>query len=95
MDTIIREPVDGWLIRMNDEVGKMAVPGSLFRFGRTSFGRNLPLVETYQPGWAVGTQHLMPFNSEDGLRQFLLGLGFTERERVTNDAPRWTMESQP
>ncbi|KVD29912.1 hypothetical protein [Burkholderia ubonensis] len=36
MATFVREPIDGWLIRQNDEMGKRAAPGCLFRFGRVA-----------------------------------------------------------
>ncbi|MBN3761178.1 hypothetical protein G3O01_10145 [Burkholderia sp. Ac-20365] len=97
MAKIVREPVDGWLIRMNDEVGKRAVPGCLFRFGRMSMDGRLPVVETYQPGWTVGTQYFLPFKDESALRAFLLGLGFEERPRVAqgDGTPLWRLDSQP
>lgn len=92
---ILREVVDGWLIAMNDEVGKRACPGSVFRFGRKS--GDYPLVETFQPGWSVGTQHLMPFRDEEEVRAFLLGLGFTEKPRVDvdDDTTLWSLDSNP
>lgn len=33
---IIREPVDGWMVRMNDEVSKRVLPEAVFRFGRVT-----------------------------------------------------------
>ncbi len=94
---IIREPTDGWLIRMNDEVGTRACAGSMFRFGRRSMDGNYPVVETYQPGWAVGTRYFVPFADEQAVRTFLLGLGFTECRRVTPDTttPEWSHDSPP
>lgn len=51
---IIREPVDGRMVRMNDEVGTRVVPGSVFRFGRvTSLNGGQPLEEILQLGWAI------------------------------------------
>ncbi|MBN3839259.1 hypothetical protein [Burkholderia sp. Ac-20349] len=90
--TYVSEPIDGWVIAMNDEVGKRAAPGAMFRFGRLPLsGSNRPVVETCQPGFSAGTQYFMPFESEAQVREFLLDLGFTERARVTDQAtPRWT-----
>ncbi|MDV3102905.1 hypothetical protein [Burkholderia cenocepacia] len=93
---IIREPVDGWMIRMNDEVGKRVVPGSVFRFGRvTSLNDGRPLVEILQPGWTRGLRYFDPFNDEAGVRAFLVGLGFTERPRVTpgDGTPLWDFDA--
>ncbi|MBN3729479.1 hypothetical protein G3N98_00825 [Burkholderia sp. Tr-20390] len=92
MTKVIREPVDGWLILMNDEVGKRAAPGSIFRFGRTAEG-NHPLVEMLQPGWAVGSRHFVPFKDEAAVREFLTGLGFKEMPRVTSGTPNWELDS--
>lgn len=95
MAVILREPEDGWLIRMTDEVGKMATPGSLFRFGRKSLGGDDPVVEMYQPGWSTGARYFHPFQNEAEVRAFLLGLGFTEAPRITPgyDTPRWKLDS--
>jgi hypothetical protein len=80
---------------MNDEVGKLAVPNSIFRFGRKSMDGQHPVVETRQPGWSTGTQYFHPFKDEVAVREFLLGLGFTEMPRATNDTPRWKLETPP
>jgi hypothetical protein len=80
---IVREVVNGWLIAMNDEVGKRAASGAVFRLGRMSMDGQHPVVETLQPGRSSGTQYFMPFKDEAEVREFLLGLGFTE-------LPRWT-----
>lgn len=48
MTVIVREVVDGWLIAMNDEVGKRAAPGAVFRMGRMSTDGRYPVVETSQ-----------------------------------------------
>ncbi|WP_321820900.1 MULTISPECIES: hypothetical protein [unclassified Burkholderia] len=95
MAKVIREPVDGWLIRMNDEVGKRAVSGCVFRFGRMSMDGRYPLVEMRQPGWSAGAQHFHPFKDEAAVREFLLGLGFAEMPRVPpgEDTPRWRLDS--
>ncbi|AMU19216.1 hypothetical protein A3203_38985 (plasmid) [Burkholderia cenocepacia] len=93
---VIREPVDGWMVRMNDEVGKRVVPESVFRFGRvTSLNDGKPLVEILQPGWTHGLRYFVPFNDEAGVRAFLVGLGFTERPRVTpgDGTPLWDFDA--
>jgi hypothetical protein len=74
---------------MNDEVGKRAVPGSVFRFGRTSMDGKHPIVEIKQPGWAVGTRYFVPFKDEGEVRDFLIDLGFIEQPRANADTPRW------
>lgn len=89
MPKVIREPIDGWLIAMNDEVGKRAAPGSVFRFGRMSTDGKYPVVEIQQPGWAVGTRYFVPFKDEGEVRAFLLDLGFTEQPRAGTDTPFW------
>ena len=96
MAAVIREPVDGWLIRMNDEIGKRAVPGCLFRFGRMSTDGAHPVVEVRQPGWEVGTRYFVPFKDENAVRGFLLGLGFTEMPRVVSaeSTPHCTLEDE-
>ncbi|ABO60365.1 hypothetical protein Bcep1808_7490 (plasmid) [Burkholderia vietnamiensis G4] len=96
MTKVIREPVDGWLILMNDEVGKRAAPGCLFRFGRTASDGMHPLVEMLQPGWAAGTRYFVPFRDEAGVREFLLGLGFTEMPRVIpgESTPYWNLDGK-
>jgi hypothetical protein len=44
-----------------------------------------------QPGFSAGRQHFMPFETEEQLREFLLGVGFVERPRVEDQTtPRWT-----
>jgi hypothetical protein len=43
---VIAEPIDGWMIAMNDEVGKRAAPGAVFRFGRKAMSGTYPVVET-------------------------------------------------
>ncbi|MBH9724830.1 hypothetical protein KDX27_35035 [Burkholderia cenocepacia] len=93
MTVIVREVVDGWLIAMNDEVGKRAAPGAVFRMGRMSTDGRHPVVETLQPGWSSGTQYFMPFRDEAEVREFLLGLGFTELPRWTPGAPPLSFEA--
>lgn len=92
MTVVVREVADGWLIAMNDEVGKRAAPGAFFRMGRMSMDGRHPVVETLQPGWSAGTQHFMPFKDEAEVREFLLGLGFTELPRWTPGTPRLSLE---
>lgn len=92
MTVVVREVVDGWLIAMNDEVGKRAAPGALFRMGRMSMDGRYPVVETLQPGWSAGTQHFLPFKDEAEVREFLLGLGFIELPRWTPGSPRLSLE---
>jgi hypothetical protein len=88
---VIAEPIDGWMIAMNDEVGKRAAPGAVFRFGRKAMSGTYPVVEICQPGFSAGTQHFRPFETEEQVREFLVRLGFTERPRIEDQlAPRWT-----
>jgi hypothetical protein len=53
-----------------------------------------PLVEIRQPGWTVGLRYFVPFNDEGAVREFLVGLGFTEMPRVTpgDGTPLWDLE---
>ncbi|WP_232448919.1 hypothetical protein [Burkholderia ubonensis] len=78
---------------MNDEVGKRAVPGCVFRFGRNSANGDHPLVEMLQPGWSAGLRYFVPFKDETSVREFLIGLGFTEMPRVTpgDGQPLWEL----
>ncbi|WP_241295894.1 hypothetical protein [Burkholderia stabilis] len=92
MTVIVREVVDGWLIAMNDEVGKRAAPGAVFRMGRMSSDGRYPVVETRQPGWSSGARYFMPFKDETEVREFLLGLGFTELPRWTPGTPLLSLE---
>ncbi|WP_321897341.1 hypothetical protein [Burkholderia cepacia] len=94
MASVIREPVDGCLIRMNDEVGKRALPGCVFLFCRMSMDGTHPVVEMRQPGWSAGTRYFVPFKDEAAVREFLLRLGFTEMPRVTpgDGTPEWELE---
>ena len=89
---IVREVVDGWLIAMNDEVSKRADPGAVFRMGRMSTDGRYPVVETRQPGWSSGARYFMPFKDEAELREFLLGLGFTELPRWTPGTPLLSLD---
>lgn len=87
----VREPVDGWLIAMNDETGMRAVPESIFRFGRVATGGRPPLVEILQPRFCAGTRHFQPFEDEEAVRTFLTGLGFTEQPRATSASELWRL----
>lgn len=76
---VYREFENGWMLAMNDEAGKKVVPDSLFRFGRQFDGH--PVIDFWQREGASGLRVFLPNETENGVRAFLLDLGFTEARR--------------
>lgn len=77
--TVIREFDNGWMLAMNDEVGKRVIPGSVFRFGAHFDGH--PVIEFYQRGSTEGMRSFLPGETEASVRSFLVSVGFVEARR--------------
>lgn len=83
---VYREFDEGYVVLMDDQVGKRAAPGSVFRFGVRFQGN--PCVEMHQPGGTSGVRRVFDGETEDSIRAFLVGIGFEERPRATpEDCP--------
>jgi hypothetical protein len=79
---IYREFDNGWTLAMSDESCTRVVP-SVFRFGRTFYGR--PTIEFWQWRGGEGMRAFSPGETESSVRAFLVEHGFIEARRYRTE----------